>query len=59
MQHKIYWSNKNVGKTKCIIFAMFNYEKGKKVMDFMVLSKKRNNKRKEGLEIRTTLAIEK
>ena len=41
MQHKIYWSNKNVGKTKCIIFSMFHYEQGRKVIDFMILSKKR------------------
>ena len=58
MQHKIYWSNKNVGKTKCIIFSMFHYEQGRKVIDFMILSKKRYNKRKVNIEIRTTPAIE-
>ena len=58
MQHKIYWSNKNVGKTKCIIFSMFHYEQGRKVIDFMILSKKRYNKRKANIEIRTTPAIE-
>ena len=45
MQHKIYWSNKNIGKSKNIIFAMFHYEQGKKVIDFMVLSKKKHSKR--------------
>ena len=55
---QIYWSNKNVGKTKCIIFSMFHYEQGRKVIDFMVLSKKRHNKRKANIEIRTTPAIE-
>ena len=59
MQHKIYWSNKNVGKTKCIIFSMFHYEQGRKVIDFMILSKKRYNKRKANIEIRTTSAVEK
>ena len=59
MQHKIYWSNKNVGKTKCIIFSMFHYEQGRKVIDFMILSKKRYNKRKANIEIRTTPAVEK
>ena len=58
MEHKIYWSNKNVGKTKCIIFSMFHYEQGRKVIDFMILSKKRHNKRKANIEIRTTPAIE-
>ena len=58
MQHKIYWSNKNVGKTKCIIFSMFHYEQGRKVIDFMILSKKRYNKRKANIEIRTTSAVE-
>ena len=58
MQHKIYWSNKNVGKTKCIIFSMFHYEQGRKVIDFMILSKKRYNKRKANIAIRTTPAIE-
>ena len=58
MQHKIYWSNKNAGKTKCIIFSMFHYEQGRKVIDFMILSKKRYNKRKVNIEIRTTPAIE-
>ena len=58
MQHKIYWSNKNIGKSKNIIFAMFHYEQGKKVIDFMVLSKKRVRKRKASIEIRTTPAIE-
>lgn len=58
MQHKIYWSNKKVGKTKCIIFSMFHYEQGRKVIDFMILSKKRYNKRKANIEIRTTPAIE-
>ena len=57
--HKIYWSNKNVGKTKCIIFSMFHYEQGRKVIDFMVLSKKRPGKRKASIEIRTTPAVEK
>ena len=57
--HKIYWSNKNVGKTKCIIFSMFHYEQGRKVIDFMVLSKKRPGKRKANIEIRTTPAVEK
>lgn len=57
--YKIYWSNKNVGKTKCIIFSMFHYEQGRKVIDFMILSKKRYNKRKANIEIRTTPAIEK
>ena len=55
---QIYWSNKNVGKTKCIIFSMFHYEQGRKVIDFMILSKKRHNKRKASIEIRTTPAIE-
>ena len=55
---QIYWSNKNVGKTKCIIFSMFHYEQGRKVIDFMILSKKRYNKRKANIEIRTTPAIE-
>ena len=55
---QIYWSNKNVGKTKCIIFSMFHYEQGRKVIDFMVLSKKRHNKRKANIEIRTTPDIE-
>ena len=31
MQHKIYYSDKNIGKSKNIIFAMFHYEQGKKV----------------------------
>ena len=59
MQRKIYWSNKNVGKTKCIIFSMFHYEQGRKVIDFMILSKKRPGKRKANIEIRTTPAVEK
>ena len=59
MEHKIYWINKNVGKTKCIIFSMFHYEQGRKVIDFMILSKKRYNKRKANIEIRTTPAVEK
>ena len=58
MQHKIYYSNKNIGKSKNIIFAMFHYEQGKKVIDFMVLSKKKHSKRKASIEIRTTPAIE-
>ena len=58
MQHKIYYSNKNIGKSKNIIFAMFHYEQGKKVIDFMVLSKKRVGKRKARIRIRTTPAIE-
>ena len=58
MQHKIYWSNTNVGKSKNIIFAMFHYEQGKKVIDFMVLSKKKHSKRKASIEIRTAPAIE-
>ena len=59
MQRKIYWRNKNVGKTKCIIFSMFHYEQGRKVIDFMILSKKRPGKRKASIEIRTTPAVEK
>ena len=58
MQRKIYWRNKNVGKTKCIIFSMFHYEQGRKVIDFMILSKKRPGKRKASIEIRTTPAVE-
>ena len=58
MQHKIYYSNKNIGKSKNIIFAMFHYEQGKKVIDFMVLSKKKHSKRKASIEIRTAPAIE-
>lgn len=57
--YKIYCRNKNEGKTKCIIFSMFHYEQGRKVIDFMVLSKKRPGKRKASIEIRTTPAVEK
>ena len=59
MQHKIYWSNKNIGHSKNIIFAMFHYEQGKKVLDFMILSKKRKGKRKASIEYRLTPAIDK